>query len=453
MIFILFLPHFGISLEHIQKGGLAEAAWLGKPDQERHWFLNYILFCFNDSWLLIGVFTTVLVLSLFNRETNKAHSKFRVLALIWFAVPFLVGYYYSVWVNPVLQRSVLLFSFPFLLFLIFSFVPNPTQIKGVYFLLVLFLVIGMFSTVIINRFYNSHRFGVLKELAEKAIEYEEKYGADNITKTINIGHPYFVDYYLERYRHKNNYIPYHVDNHLHRFRNNGREELQNFKDIVVRSKTKYFLYQWSSKYSPNEIPEIIKEKYPCLVERELYFNAETYLFSKNKNDKTIADNYLYVSSYNFESYSPDWVGIDSFLTSETAYSGSYSEGLSQNHEFSHLFSKRVEDLFNSKENNIHVNVMGNFKEAGSEAILVITLENPSGYTYDWSGMNFSYFIKNPGEWKKVYHSKRFHDIRSAEDVIKIYVWNNGAKPVYIDDISVAVSEGNPLLYGNPDISL
>jgi len=453
LVFILFLPHFGVSLGHLQIGGLGEGEWLGSPEQERSWFLDYILFCFNDSWQMIGVFLTILVLTFLKPLYKKSQNKFRILALIWFVFPFLVGYYYSVWVNPVLQRSVLLFSFPFLLLLVFSFVPYPSNIKRLYALLLLFLAVGVFSTVFLNRFYSTHRFGVLKEIVEKVLEYQNKYGDENITKTINIGHPYFVGYYLERYNAEVDYIPFDTENTLHRFRNNGGEELLAFKKIVDNSDTKHFLYQWSSKYSPNEMLPIIQEKYPYMIERELYFNAETYLFSKEASDNTIKEEHLYFSEYAFENNSNDWKGQAEYITSNKAYSGKFSEMLTKENEYSHTFSNRVGDIFTTKENIINVTVMGNFDNIECDANLVISLSSSDGVMYNWNGMNFSYFIKDPNEWKKIYHSVRFHDIRSSDDVISVYVWNSSGKPLYVDDLRISVTEGNPQIYGKLDISL
>ncbi len=453
LVFILFLPHFGVSLGHLQIGGLGEGEWLGSPDKERFWFLDYMLFCFNDSWQMIGVFLTILALTLIKPKYDKSQNKFRILALIWFVLPFLVGYYYSVWVNPVLQRSVLLFSFPFLLLLVFSFVPYPSNIKRLYSLLFLFLAVGVFSTIFLKRFYSTHRFGVLKEIAVKAIEYQNKYGEENITKTINIGHPYFIGYYLEKYNAAVDYIPFDTENTLHRFRNNGREELRGFQRIVEDSDTEYFLYQWSSKYSPYEILPIIKDKYPYLLEREHYFNAETYLFSKESNENTIKEDYLYVSEYAFENSSNDWKGSDEYITSKKAYSGKFSEMLTKENKYSHTYSNRVGDILTTKENIVNVTVMGNFENIDSEASLVIALSRPDGESYAWNGMNFSYFIKNPNEWTKVYNSVRFHNIRSSDDIISVYVWNSSGKPLYIDEIKIAVNKGNPKIYGKRDISL
>jgi len=453
LVFILFVPHIGVSLDHLQIGGLAEAEWLASPDQDGHWFLNYLLFCFNDSWQMIAVFLVILVLTLIKPQFGLSTIKFRFLAIVWFLIPFFVGYYYSVWVNPVLQRSVLLFSFPFLLLLAFSFIPQPSNIKRLYPLLVLFLVIGVFSTTVINQFYSNHRFGVLKELAEKALKYQKDYGAQNITKTINIGHPYFIEYYLEKEGTNVDYMPFHTDNVLHKYRNNGRAELLSFKTLVDNSETEYFLYQWSSKYSPKEIPEIIKDKYPNLIDKELYFNSETYLFGRNKIKKFIQNKYLFSTLLDFESHALEWNGDSAFLSSDFAFSGEYSEKLSNEHEYSYVFSRRIGDVFKSQENIINISVMGNFVKENSDANLVVSLSSPEGEAYSWKGMNFSYFIKKPYEWRKIYHSVRFHNIQSPDDIIKVYVWNNGGKPIYIDDFKITVSEGNPKIYGKRDVSL
>jgi len=305
-IFILFTPHLGISIAHLKIGGLQEAAWLGSPDNDTNWFLKYLFYAFNNSYSLICLVLLILSGSIYYSGKNIIFSRYHYLFIAWFIIPFLVGYFYSVLVNPVLQRSVLIFSFPFLIFLIFSLVKevNKPSVKVV--ATMGFLIFGVVNTVYGQSFYKSNFFGVLKEIAESSVKSIEKYGTQNITKTTNIVHPYFIDYYLDRQEKPIEYVAYVPDPQKDRYINNGREELGKIIDIVNNSSTDYYLYCWSGKYSPNEITEIIQDKYPCIVERDYYFNSEYYVFSKVNGANCIDDDLVFQSTNDFESQVEPW---------------------------------------------------------------------------------------------------------------------------------------------------
>ena len=107
--FLLYSPHLGIFFSQVGYGGLI---WLGEPDgvfvkNYFFYFFNYsVLFCFS---ILSGLFY-------FLRKDTRfkllVESKKKFVMIFLFVSPFLIGFFYSVLVMPVLQFSVLLFSFP-----------------------------------------------------------------------------------------------------------------------------------------------------------------------------------------------------------------------------------------------------------------------------------------------------------------------------------------------------
>ena len=100
--FLLFLPHFDISLTHVQIGGFRDGGWLGPPDLRGNWFWDYLLSCFNESLIVLLVFFGIFFFFLRRNYREIGVTKFHLFAVIWFLVPFLVGYYYSIMRFPVL---------------------------------------------------------------------------------------------------------------------------------------------------------------------------------------------------------------------------------------------------------------------------------------------------------------------------------------------------------------
>ena len=107
-VLLLFLPHFGITTDQFAIGGVG--GWLAKPDHT--FFGNYLSYMFDFSWWVKGVVIMLVLLSfIFISKDWKQKNKLRLLCLVWFLAPLLIGYFYSRYKNPVLQYSVLIFSF------------------------------------------------------------------------------------------------------------------------------------------------------------------------------------------------------------------------------------------------------------------------------------------------------------------------------------------------------
>jgi uncharacterized membrane protein len=108
LIFILYAPHLHIFFYQLDKGGVSE--WLNEPEADFIW--NYTRYIFNYSWLFLSGAFGIFILSLymgFIQEWKKI-----IVLLSLFLIPYLIGYYYSIKVEAVLQFSVLIFAFPFL---------------------------------------------------------------------------------------------------------------------------------------------------------------------------------------------------------------------------------------------------------------------------------------------------------------------------------------------------
>jgi hypothetical protein len=72
---------------------------------------------------------------------------------------------------------------------------------------------------------------------------------------------------------------------------------------------------------------------------------------------------------------------------------------------------------------------------GTNASLVITLEH-NGEAYLYAP---AYLVKSglqPGKWGKVTLTVSLPDIKSKNDLLKVYLWNPGKQLIYLDDLSV-----------------
>jgi len=132
---LLFIPHIGISMDQLSKGGIGGPdGWLAAPEDDFLW--EYIRYLGQYSWMGIGfiLLSSLMVFRYFSMM-NQEQRQFLVLGLGTLLIPFIIGYYYSIYYSPVLQFSLLIFgSLPFVIALNsgWSFMParwkNPLLI-------------------------------------------------------------------------------------------------------------------------------------------------------------------------------------------------------------------------------------------------------------------------------------------------------------------------------------
>src|ERR1017187_9818007 len=273
IIILLYIPHLSILRQQLSYGGVG--SWLGAPTKD--FFRSFLEYGFNNSDVVFYMIWSICILSFVIFRKTLEVSKFHIICIIWFLLPYFIGYYYSKHINPVLQYSTLLFSFPFLLIFIFSFIPDVLDdIKTVAIIFIMGTVIGI-STVFGNNFYSSQHFGVFKELAQDVIKWDDQYGEQNITRTINVFHPNYIQYYMRKYDKKATFAIYET---------NTPQLVAKLKTIVDTATTQYFAYGWSNIYSDPIINEIIKNKYPNIVEQDTFFNSAITLYSKKSTSES-----------------------------------------------------------------------------------------------------------------------------------------------------------------------
>lgn len=178
---LLFLPHLGITLYQLfEYKGIG--GWLGAPTPG--FALEYLCYLTHHSWVAAGV-SVVAYLLLFRPHTAKQNLPLITASLAVGLLPMVIGYIYSVAVNPLLQFSVLIFAFPFLLLALAGGVDNEPQgwrtaaITGAY-------VTTMVATLFITR---RHYTMLQKEWVEASVEMAreagQRYGDDSVICLFN----------------------------------------------------------------------------------------------------------------------------------------------------------------------------------------------------------------------------------------------------------------------------
>ncbi len=418
----LFTPHFGILFDQIAVGGVGgPEGWLSAPDGT--FFGKYIKHAFNDSgWILLMV--VGLAVLLYKLNTSKSGSRFHAIMVAWFLGPFIVGYAYSVLRNPVLQPSTLIFSFPFLLLALFSFAGKMKKGWLVPVLLVAFIGLGSFHTIVKKQYYSTHHFGVFKQIAEANIEWQKGKSASEITQVINVNNPFYVNHYLDRYDAKIDFAQTRIDN--------SQEELQAFIELVRTCKSDFFSYSWSSKYSAEEIYDIILEHYGTIVDDRKYFNSRATLFKRGNAAEQASHKYISEEKFNSDgSRRSAW----NFDPKRVLSGGKY---LIQAQGFDVNFVGSVRDLMLRTEGRVRVNMSCKAFNSGS-AELVMTL-NRNGEIQDYHSYRISTFM-NPDNGRGTVYLNRVYKMELLpDDELKVYIWNPELKTIEVNSATISTHE-------------
>lgn len=475
----LFLPYFGIFLDQLKTGGIGgPGGWLGKPSPA--FFMAHLQFVFNDSALLLFIALGICLGTalLFFKKPDKK----QILALLFWILPLLIGYVYSVARNPVLQDSVLLFGFPFLLMLLFSWLPDLYEKKiapvfpAVIALGLLYYAAGYKPYVLTDH------FGRLKELVELATTRQEQNGKLKTDIAYNVDAPYFVGYYYDRLGKKETNVLTTI--------NNGDQELNAFRKLVANSDADYFIYAWSTKYSPLEIPEIIREKFPYLIERNYWFNSAFYVFAKSAEGMYISEstdeifrscNYfepqeqysVTETDKNSSQNSPYWskpcsvqLQDSSVLKKDTIrtnspYTYSWVPGAILNYDtrldsacnYSSGLKVRVGDVLINPDNQLMITTNIKLIDENAVAILVIQFER-DGKMYSWNGRESGTQtdLQNTKDWQPVYFGMQFPGEVKADDQIRVMLYTKDGKALLVDNLCFKITKGHEGIYGpRPDI--
>ncbi len=429
LIVVFYIPHLNIFFFQFKTGGVG--GWLSKP--ENTFFHDYLYYLFNYS--LVSIFLVIAIVLFGLVRNKKPHLNIRnsILFLFWFLLPLLIGFWYSIKINPVLQFSVLIFSFYPLLFLLFGHISNQ-NIK-VNTILVLAILSVNISSLIIGRkhysiFYNSPYEKIVINYSKVVNLYSK------IIPVID-SHKKITRYYLEKYDVDSAFIWFDSFNN----------EAEFIKFLREKSTTNHYLYLGAlSSVKPNTIP-IIRDYFPVIQNQKNYYGGSTFLFSNSGE----ADR-KYVTTYDFTSPVPEgWHSvITENIIDSIGYDDTYSYLMDSLMEWSPTYSALVSELISHENSFIDISVTTKTGNEISEALLIATLES-EGEVFSFSGADFNSFIgpaKAPDKWTTVHHSLKFADINLdlSNLWLKVFVWNKGKSNFIIDNFRIEVRNGNPIIY-------
>jgi hypothetical protein len=398
---VFFLPHLSITLHQLSIGGVA---WVGVPQND--WPLEHLHHVLNESYIMIAVLGGIGLLGWVVFRPQRRWTQW-LLPLVFFLVPILIGFFYSKHVSPVLQHSVLLFSFPFLLVFIFSGWEDRYRWFTVV-CVVLVLATGIFSTVHQHGFYRTEHFGVFRQLAEKAVEWRAQLGTD-LMLVADVNHPSYLDYYLER-----SSVP---ELRFTEYRVTDDGGLIRLKRSMAQSDATYLAYAHSTLNQTPEVERIIREKYPIQITTDVHFNSGISLFKKGDAPRSILATFAF-------SNDEQWRCDTAFVSNDSVTGTSYTVGGVAPYGPTLLVPLR--NLSFNETSGVTVYLDAQMPADDAEMLLIF--EQWDGVErYVWEARPIHAQIPK-GERGWAVFDFGFQQPKSADDVVKLYLWSvSGAK--------------------------
>lgn len=461
----LFLPYLGIFFYQLGVGGVGgTGGWLGKPTPA--FFADHAWFIFDESRPILALAFALSIFTILFTRTRPG--KFHLLAFVFWITPLLTGYLYSQ-KSPVLQNSVLLFSFPFLLMLMFAWIPPLEKWKWAKRVTIGFASLLLVYVTVYKPFHLTDHFGRLRELVESTVEWKSAMWSKNADIVYNVDIPYFIEYNYQQL----GITPDHVLSTM----NNGGKDLLQLKNMVQNSQADFFIYGWSTRYSPPEALSIIQEKFPYLVEQKLWFNSAVYLFTRlhELGKPELKQDLPFYSKNNFDPPSVDkqkfrnakWTKSctvfyddSSFIPVDTiplhhlpvCCRPSYILRLDSTCIYSSSLKMQVGDILKNPDNEILFTANMKLEDSTAVAVMVIQFERDGKQLY-WNGMESDSQIDmlEMDKWQHVYFGLRLPKDLKLSDTVNFFCYTKNGKPVLLDYLEVETLPGHKGIYGpRPD---
>jgi len=406
---VLFLPHIPMTLHHLSKGGLS--SWLGAPAWD--WPLRHIEIIFQN-WFRLIVLTIIIGGFHLYGKKQEGLFKIRSLLLLFFSAPIFIGFFYSIFVNPVLQNSILIFSLPFLIIWIFSFISDelPAKWKYILMIIVALLFYGGIPSKSSHPMIDIQDF---KGMAKQMELWENRFEKENILRIMESNSIEYIGYYLPD------------SNTTSRFALSNirtEDDLLKLKNILDTGQSKILEYVILASDNPIAM-NMIKNKFNYLLDSKYFAqNCRAFLFT-NEFDDNLYDvkDIQYKHQIIFKENKGD---------SLTELKGkSYSDGL--DYTFNNNKDRqiqRVEILIKTLSNKVPKQIQ-----------MVFQLDNENGSKLYWASLPFRYFVYADSA-QQIYMSQELPPITEETKRLKVYIWNPGNEQMQYKDLRIYLTKDN-----------
>jgi hypothetical protein len=426
---ILYAPHFPILFAQLKIGGIgaANGGWLNPPEND--FIVQFIFYLFHYSWLFVVTFLSIIVFAYLSAAKNNTavKNKIRILLFALFALSFLIGFFYSLKVNPVIQFSTLIFATPCLLLFLASFA-GELSLKLKWATVVLLLGIGI-SSLVFKRHYYELIFNQSFDTYIKTTEELIKEKGNNNVYALYKGEPWFLNFYKEKY------------NSTARFEviENDAKSHNDYKLIYDTLSAKYLVL---GDFGPSQLLQA-SNYFPYVHKKITGYGFELYVLSKEPSKESL-------DSEKFNQISLDFKNPSSLFNLNKKLIISNDGGT-----YYRIDSLNEYPLsFKIKNSELHCyegqSLVAEIKYQSDTPIkgLLSSSQDALKQNIHWTATDFSAYYQ-PSQKTQTAYVSIYVDVKfnNPDNELTIFVWNNNKEKFRITDFSVYTWDNNPYRYG------
>jgi hypothetical protein len=420
-IAILYLPHIGIFINQLSRGGVGE--WLGPPTWDFGW--QFLKYAFHYSYVLLGLIILVICIPIFlKKQSSPTPKKWLIFSISLVLIYFAVGFFYSLWKNPIIQFSMLLYVFPFLLFALFSFLPK-LEYKYNLILVFMVLLIGTYSLTSERNhyytFYHTRYFQMIEDM-EETPQGQTDYILTNI--------PEFVSFYKEHTGMEENFEYGLFDK--------DTSSILHFQQLLANCNRDQLMLGLLEQ-TPKEILTLSLEKYPFVTKKAEYHGAATYWLSKTGNQTQVLSYYDSKINYSNQAQSKVTINNVNSLWNDSTFF------FNCNHlEYGFGIEMPITNLVQHKYDLISVNSILRIENPNSEVFLVLEFWSDDVQIGWQAASSLQTIIDTSGNYilNTVVDLNAMKATIDQDIRLKSFIWNPSKSDIEIKDIQLEIIEGN-----------
>lgn len=261
---ILYSPNIPIFWQQLSAGGIG--GWLGAPGQD--FIFRFLFFTLNYSWPFLVIVSMVIVAPLLlNERFANERRQMQLIGFLWFFVPLLVAWTYSVMRTPILQFSTLYFSFPFLMMVLFSGYDHTFTASQRKIVLLVVLIGGVLTTIFTRQHFKQMVHQGFDQMAV-AMHQDRKVYNDSIVLASYSATPRMAAFYQDQL----------VDS-VTRF--SKHDPISKMAGFFAQLKQPYLGFGWTD-YAPVASEAAAAAVFPYAIGQEAWFNASYLTLSKEQ---------------------------------------------------------------------------------------------------------------------------------------------------------------------------
>lgn len=379
LAFVLWLPHLNLTLFHLDRGGIGN--WLHVPESD--YWLEIIAYVFQFSvWVPLLLVVVSISKLLDVKKWWKVYSRYFL--LICAATPYMIGYVYSVQVNPLLHQSVLIFSMPFLLLFCASFVTDKRPIlDGV---VILILAINV-NVLITDR--NHFELNYQSEYVSPMLWLYEMNASHAMIPALIELREDFTEMMFEE-----NIVPTHEVQYAEALTSS-----RGLDEYLSNLDSDHLFFAMNSGSDP-ELFATVLDHFPCIDSVQYYHAGEAYLLNRDCDSRKL-------------------------LARETE---------PQTLDALNPYSKSVEIVVDDPTHAVNIHAVSEFTGKARDASLVMDVKSESDPS--WRGVSLDHLGGSEGHLKafNVYYLSEWE--LSVDDQIKSFVWLNSDDSISVTRLSI-----------------